>query len=126
VSKDGLIYTNRHVVKGEQEAAGTIVLVGVPSAKAPDELDFFQAEVVFATKPEDSLDFAILKIAVGKNYPALHPLTLPFAGLDLGAPVEVMGYPYVDDTTPCLSTGVLSHPRGACSMGSNIARPMLP
>src|SRR5947207_9348795 len=44
VSHDGLIYTNRHVVFPSDEGIkGSIILVGVPSAKDPDVLEYFRA-----------------------------------------------------------------------------------
>ena len=63
-SKDGLIYTNRHVAKADsEEIKGSVIVVGVPSVKDPDALDFFRAEVVWGPDKEDELDFAVLRIA---------------------------------------------------------------
>lgn len=66
VNKDGLIYTNRHVIEPATEPLpGTVIYVGVASAADPDELDYFRASVVY-TSNNDALDFAILKIAAGR------------------------------------------------------------
>src|SRR5262249_51188296 len=62
VTANGLIYTNRHVIQPDQPIRGTILLVGVPSPRDPDKLDYFRAEVVHVTSAKDPLDFALLKI----------------------------------------------------------------
>src|SRR4051812_28135699 len=47
VGKDGLILTCRHVVAPPDESIrGTVVVVGVPSAKDPETLEYYKAEVV--------------------------------------------------------------------------------
>ncbi len=102
--KDGLIYTNRHVaVPDDNKRKGTILLIGVPSAKNPDELDYFKAEIVFVPAETDDLDFAVLKIAAKPGYGEFRPLPLSLIKLDLGAPVAVLVYPPIKDDEPPLS-----------------------
>src|SRR5207244_8269452 len=62
VSADGVIYTNRHVIRPDQPIQGTILLVGVPSPRDAEKLEYFRAEVVHATSAKDPLDLAVLKI----------------------------------------------------------------
>jgi S1-C subfamily serine protease len=103
VSDDGLIYTGRHVVRSSDPTAkGTLVLVGVPSAADPDDLDTFLADVVYVSG-DDELDFAVLKIAAREGYGELRPLPLSLEKLELGAKVAVIGYPYVRENQAVLS-----------------------
>jgi serine protease Do len=103
VSPDGLIYTSRHVIRSSDPTAkGTLVLVGVPSASDPDDLDWFVAEVAHLAG-DDELDFAVLKIAAREGYGELRPLPLSLAKLELGASVAVIGYPYVRENQAVLS-----------------------
>ena len=102
VDKNGLIYTNRHVALPEDsKLQGTILLVGVPSAKDPDELEFYKAELVYAAPEKEDLDFAVLKIAAkpGQEFKAV-PTSL--AKLELAAAVAVLGYPPIKDDQPPL------------------------
>ncbi|MBC7817971.1 MAG: trypsin-like peptidase domain-containing protein, partial [Planctomycetaceae bacterium] len=102
VSKDGLIYTNRHVIESPGETIrGTVVVVGVPSDKDPDELQYYKAEVVAVTEKSKPLDFAVLKIA--RKDGTFLPLPLSFEKLDLGSDVAVLGYPIVKDDSPSIS-----------------------
>ncbi|HET6249792.1 MAG TPA: trypsin-like peptidase domain-containing protein [Tepidisphaeraceae bacterium] len=103
VSADGLIYTNRHVVQPDESVKGIVRVVGVPSAKDPDELEFFKAELVFATKPDDVVDFAVLKIAAKPGYGPFHTVPLSFGVAELGSAVAAIGYPHVTDDKPSLS-----------------------
>jgi len=104
VSKDGLVYTNRHVVKSADTVVkGTILLVGVPSAKDPDELDYFRAELVYAPDAKDNLDFAVLKIAANKDYGDFKPLSVVQDKLGLGDDVAAIGYPHIKDNLPVLT-----------------------
>ncbi|HUY33727.1 MAG TPA: serine protease [Pirellulales bacterium] len=103
VSPDGLIYTSRHVIRSSDPTAkGTLVLVGVPSAADPDDLDWFVAEVAHIAG-DDELDFALLKIAARDGYGKLRPLPLSLEKLELGASVAVIGYPYVRENQAVLS-----------------------
>jgi V8-like Glu-specific endopeptidase len=103
VSKDGLIYTNRHVIQSGQGAVkGTRLIVGVPSAKDPDELDYFRAQVVLCPE-NDKLDFAILKIAARPNYGDFPALKMAEIKPELGSDVAAIGYPHIKDSQPVLS-----------------------
>lgn len=104
VSKEGVVYTNRHVIQpASGPVAGTIILVGVPSAKDPDVLDYFRAEVAYCPESSDKLDFAILKIAARKEYGEFRPLPLAEGKPELGSAAAALGYPVVKDSTPSLS-----------------------
>src|SRR5262245_8575368 len=55
VSADGLVYTNRHVVRPRDEGdIGSSVVVGVPSADDPDRLDYYKAVIAHAAAPRDN------------------------------------------------------------------------
>ncbi|VTS00767.1 2 peptidase : HtrA2 peptidase OS=Desulfotomaculum carboxydivorans (strain DSM 14880 / VKM B-2319 / CO-1-SRB) GN=Desca_2369 PE=4 SV=1: Trypsin_2 [Gemmata massiliana] len=104
VSHDGLIFTNRHVALPSDEGIkGSITLVGVPSVKDPDVLDYFRAETVYTPEKKENLDFAVLKIEARKDGPKFRPLPLSYDKLDLGSDVAVLGYPYVQENQPNLS-----------------------
>ena len=104
VSTDGLIYTSRHVVEpNDTTARGTVVLVGVPSQRDPDDLDWFKAAIVYRADKEENLDFAILKIAARDEYGPFHSLPLSYDKLELGASVAVIGYPYIRENEAVLS-----------------------
>lgn len=104
ISAEGLIYTNRHVVEpSAADAKGTIVLVGVPSAADPDDLDWFEAAVVQTPPAEEQLDFALLQIAARPEYGPFRPLPQSFDKLELGSSVAVIGYPYVRENQAVLS-----------------------
>ncbi|HEV3340611.1 MAG TPA: serine protease [Pirellulales bacterium] len=103
-SDDGLIYTSRHVIEpSDTTARGTVVLVGVPSKRDPDDLDWFPASIVYQSPVDDNLDFAILKIAAGEKYGPFHALPLSYAKLELGASVAVIGFPYIRENEAVLS-----------------------
>jgi serine protease Do len=103
ISTDGLIYTSRHVIESsDRTAKGTLILVGVPSAKDPDDLDWFKAEIAYR-HDDENLDFAILKIAAQAGYPPFPALPLSFDKLELGADVAVIGYPYIRENEAVLS-----------------------
>jgi hypothetical protein len=111
VSKDGLIYTNRHVVVPFDESLkGSILVVGVPQPKDPDELDYFRAELVYTPEKKENLDFAVLKIAAKPDYPEFKPLSLASEKLGLGDEVAAIGYPHIKDNMP-----VLTFTKGAIS-----------
>ena len=80
-----MIYTNRHVIQPADNTNGRVILVGVPTAKDPDELDYFKASVVFSTRDADGLDFAILKISARPDYGKFHALALAADRPELGA-----------------------------------------
>jgi hypothetical protein len=102
-SAEGLIYTSRHVIESaDATARGTLILVGVPSSADPDDLDWFPAAVAYAPDDE-SLDFAVLKIAARDDYGPFPPLPLSFDKLELGAGVAVIGYPYIRENEAVLS-----------------------
>ncbi|HSU66014.1 MAG TPA: serine protease [Tepidisphaeraceae bacterium] len=103
VGDKGLVYTCRHVAKPGNSGAESIIVVGVPSAKDPDELDYFRASLVFSTKPDDPLDFAVLKIAAKPGYAPFKPLAIGKSAAELGDSVAAIGYPVVDSDHPSLS-----------------------
>jgi serine protease Do len=104
VSKEGLIYTNRHVaVASADGASGSTLLVGVPSARDVDVLDYYKAQVVYASQEGQTLDFAALKITGKMGAPGFKPMPLSLAKLTLGSEVAVLGYPYVQSDHPHLS-----------------------
>jgi len=114
VSSDGLVYTNRHVVEPEEEGlTGSKVYVGVPDRKNPDDLNLFEAAVVYVTRRDDPLDLAVLKIAARAEYGPFRPLTLAADKPRLGDEVAVMGYPYVGVDLPvlCFNRGHISATR---------------
>jgi S1-C subfamily serine protease len=108
VSKDGLIYTNRHVLQPGAPAKDYLILVGVPSAGNPDVLDYYKAQVVHTAPERDGLDFALIKIAGRGDFPVL---PLSYDKLELGAPVAAIGYPAGLDP----KNGVLSFNKGNVS-----------
>lgn len=104
VSADGVIYTSRHVIEStDATARGTLILVGVPSAADPDDLDWFPAAVAYRPPKAETLDFAILKITARQSYGPFHALPLSYEKLELGASVAVIGYPYIRENEAVLS-----------------------
>jgi serine protease Do len=104
VSVDGLIFTNRHVVRPfGDDRLPSLLAVGLPSAQDPDVLDYFKAEVVNLPSAKDDLDFAVLKIAARPGYGPFTPLPLSLAKQDLGAAVAALGYPHARTDQPVLS-----------------------
>lgn len=101
---DGLILTCRHVIASpDPYLKGTVVVVGVPSPKNPDELAYFKAEVVPTAEKPEKIDFAVLKIAAAKGAFEFKPLAMSFDRLELGSDVAVLGFPVVTDDNPGLS-----------------------
>lgn len=104
VSSDGLIYTNRHVIREVNSLVrGGMLLVGVPSRADPDALDLFRAEVVYRDEGEQAPDFAILKIAGCEEYGEFPTLPLVEDRLELGTSVAVLGYPHTQGDQANLS-----------------------
>lgn len=104
VGEDSLIYTNRHVVMpGSNDLTGATILVGVPSAKDADVLEYYKAEIVYVAEKKEDLDFAVLRIAGKKGAAPFKPLTLAEDKPELGGDVAVLGYPVVKDDQPNLS-----------------------
>ncbi|HYT91559.1 MAG TPA: serine protease, partial [Gemmataceae bacterium] len=111
VSEDGLIYTNRHVLLPDAALPGYLLLVGVPSAKDPEVLDYFKAETLSTAAKADKLDFAVVKIAARPGHPGFRPLPLSTDKLKLGDPVAAMGYPAglrFDEPVLSLNKGAIS------------------
>ena len=104
VSKDGLIATNRHVVQADDGPnAASVLYVGVPSAADPDVLDYFKGQIAYCPPAQDTLDFALVKIAARPGYQAFRPLPLASTKPDLGAPVADFGFPFATVDNPILS-----------------------
>jgi serine protease Do len=103
VTADGLIYTNRHVANHEGVDLGDArLLVGVPSQKDPEKLDYFPAAIAYIA-PEMQADFAILKINAPPAYGPLHPLHLAQNPVDFGQSVATIGYPLPTSELPSLN-----------------------
>ena len=106
VTADGLIATNRHVIQAESGPnPATVLYVGVPSAADPDVLDYFRATVAFCPPVQNTLDFALLKIAARPGYQPFRPLPLAPADakLKLGDPAAAIGFPFASVDKPELS-----------------------
>jgi hypothetical protein len=113
VTADGLVYTNRHVVRHEGiDPTQARLLVGVPSQKDPDKLDYFPAVIAYAA-PQTDADFAILKINAPPSYGPLHPLRLAQNPVDFGESAATIGYPLPTTELPSLifTHGVVSATR---------------
>ncbi len=104
VRSDGVIYTNRHVIEVPAHMkASPKILVGVPSPKDPDVLNYFFAKVALVTKESTGLDFAVLKISAKRAYGSFPFMKTSSVGSGLGQPVTVLGYPDSLSDTPVLS-----------------------
>ena len=104
VRSDGVIYTNRHVIELPAGAVlSSKILVGVPSSKDPDVLDYFEAKVALSAPESSGLDFAVLKINATKAYGQFPTLPMSSTGNGLGDPVTVLGYPDSLGETPSIS-----------------------
>lgn len=104
VSGEGVVYTSRHVIEpSDATARGTTILIGVPSAGDPDDLDWFPAAVAYRPPEAEKLDFAILKITARESYGPFHALPLTYEKLELGASVAVIGYPFIRENEAVLS-----------------------
>jgi serine protease Do len=99
----GLVCTNRHVALPDEDIKGSTLLVGVPSAKDPDVLDFYKAKLVHAPDKKENLDFAVLKISARKGATGFSALPLAGERPLLGSSVAVLGYPHVIVDSPGLS-----------------------
>ncbi len=104
VTNDGFIATNRHVAQAETgPSPSTVLYVGVPSAADPDVLDYFKGQVAYVAPTQDTLDFALVKIAARPGYQAFRPLTLATTKPELAAPIAAIGYPLTTVNNPVLS-----------------------
>ena len=104
VRQDGVVYTNRHVIKVPSKMKKSLnILVGVPSARNPDILHYFDAKVARVASESSGLDFAILKIAAKRTYGRFPVMKISPEVCRLGQPVTVMGYPDSLSDTPALS-----------------------
>ncbi len=105
VSKDGVVYTNRHVIHPFENMPtnNRTILVAVPSVKDPEELEYFKAVIVHEPVPAEQLDFAILKIAAKPEYGEFRPLPLNFDKVELGQSVAVLGFPFIQADAPTFS-----------------------
>jgi S1-C subfamily serine protease len=104
VREDGLIYTNRHVIKAPDLFPGkTAILVGVPSRANSEVLEYFKAALMYTPDDDDPLDFAILKIVARPGYGKFPVLPLTSEKPQLGAPVAAVGFPFANADSPSLS-----------------------
>jgi predicted Zn finger-like uncharacterized protein len=113
---DGLVYTNRHVVQGSPPNFNADLLVGVPSRKDANKLEYFKAAVVYVPPQTDSLDFAVLKITAKPEYGEFRPLPLAAEAPGLGDPVAAVGYPGIVD----IDSPTLSFNKGAISAAAPV------
>jgi serine protease Do len=104
VRSDGVVYTNRHVIEVPAHLKKSLrILVGVPSRKDPDILDYFHAKTALVASESSGLDFAVLKIAAKRTYGRFSVMKTSSLGCGLGQPVTAMGFPDGLSDAPALS-----------------------
>ena len=116
VRPDGLIYTNRHVVEGTPGSINGELLVGVPTRKDANTLEYFKSAVVYVPPPNDALDFAILKITARPDYGAFPTLPLSADKPGLGQAVAAVGFPGIND----IDLPTLSFTKGTISAAAPV------
>jgi hypothetical protein len=82
---------------------GRRVIVGVPSPRNVEELEYFPAEVVYQPPPGEKLDFAVLKIAAKPGHGEFPALPLCYDKPELGQGVAVLGFPFIKADQPVFS-----------------------
>ncbi len=109
VTPQGLLVTNKHVVRteGGQPAARVRVIFANTSAWLP-------AHVV---RMSDTDDLALLQLDVPGDYPVVAGVSRTGAQAQVGAPVASIGYPYAIDT-PMEGTGLRITARSTTASGT--------
>jgi len=104
VRDDGVVYTNRHVIDVPPTVkVPATILVGVPSRRDPDVLEYFHAKVALMMPESSGLDFAVLKIVARKEYGRFPVMKVSSSGSGLGQSVAALGYPDNLGESPTLS-----------------------
>ncbi len=100
-TREGLVFTNRHVVEGA--ADDVRFQVGLADPSNPTHLEVRPAALLFVSPPDSPLDLAALRVDPASVSWPLQPLSLSKAAVSLGDPVTALGFPAVHDQQMVLS-----------------------